>query len=234
MKKLRSAFAAMLLLFISIATAEAATKPARCMLDGANVDDYLWELYQKTPKIDSHGEFGHKDRIAARRAKVSLRDYVLGRADCGVKKLAYKMLKAAEIEGHEPGVTTFFRDDFRQGMIKKGTRARKGWSFHGGSKRGGIAFAFDAVSRKGDTRAARLLNSQKFWLWIDEHPEYKLGRPYKNKDAPHVAPLDGLEYKLVNMRKTWKLARAKSKLHATPTAKKRFAGKVFNKKKRFH
>jgi hypothetical protein len=33
------------------------------------------------------------------------------------------------------------------------------------------------------------------WKWIDAHgQEYGIGRPYLDKDPPHIAPIDGKEY----------------------------------------
>src|SRR5204862_7097599 len=33
------------------------------------------------------------------------------------------------------------------------------------------------------------------WKWIDERgKEYGIGRPYLDKDPPHIAPIDGKEY----------------------------------------
>jgi hypothetical protein len=33
------------------------------------------------------------------------------------------------------------------------------------------------------------------WKWIDAHgEEYGIGRPYLDKDPPHVEPIDGKEY----------------------------------------
>jgi hypothetical protein len=33
------------------------------------------------------------------------------------------------------------------------------------------------------------------WKWIDAHEkELGIGRPYLDKDPPHVAPIDGKEY----------------------------------------
>jgi hypothetical protein len=33
------------------------------------------------------------------------------------------------------------------------------------------------------------------WKWIDAHgKEYGIGRPYLDKDPPHIAPIDGKEY----------------------------------------
>jgi hypothetical protein len=33
------------------------------------------------------------------------------------------------------------------------------------------------------------------WKWIDAHgKEYGIGRPYLDKDPPHIVPIDGKEY----------------------------------------
>jgi hypothetical protein len=33
------------------------------------------------------------------------------------------------------------------------------------------------------------------WKWIDAHGgEFGIGRPYLDKDPPHIAPIDGKEY----------------------------------------
>ena len=33
------------------------------------------------------------------------------------------------------------------------------------------------------------------WKWIDAHgKEFGIGRPYLDKDPPHIAPIDGKEY----------------------------------------
>jgi hypothetical protein len=51
------------------------------------------------------------------------------------------------------------------------------------------------VSVKGGTRAQRWISTESLWKWIDEHgKEFGIGRPYADKDPPHVAPIDGKEY----------------------------------------
>ena len=51
------------------------------------------------------------------------------------------------------------------------------------------------MSIKGDTRFQRYASSQELWKWIDAHEkELGIGRPYLDRDPPHVAPLDGAEY----------------------------------------
>jgi hypothetical protein len=51
------------------------------------------------------------------------------------------------------------------------------------------------VSVKGETRAERIKSSEILWKWIDAHEkELRIGRPYLDRDPPHVAPTDGKEY----------------------------------------
>ncbi len=51
------------------------------------------------------------------------------------------------------------------------------------------------VSVKGETRAQRCISSESLWKWIDAHgKEFGIGRPYLDKDPPHVGPIDGKEY----------------------------------------
>jgi hypothetical protein len=51
------------------------------------------------------------------------------------------------------------------------------------------------VSVKGETRAERCTWSETLWKWIDANEkELGVGRPYLDKDPPHVAPIDGKEY----------------------------------------
>jgi hypothetical protein len=51
------------------------------------------------------------------------------------------------------------------------------------------------VSVKGGTRAQRQISTENLWKWIDAHEkEFGIGRPYLDRDPPHVAPIDGKEY----------------------------------------
>jgi hypothetical protein len=93
-------------------------------------------------------------------------------------------------------MTSGFRDDYRQ-SITSGNKAATNSSYHGGSLRGGYGhgLAADIVSVKGETRTERCISSQILWKWIDAHgKEYGIGRPYLDKDPPHIAPIDGTEY----------------------------------------
>ena len=106
------------------------------------------------------------------------------------------MLHAAVEARLSPGITSAFRDDYRQ-SIASGLKAATDRSYHGGSFRGGYShgLAADVVSVNGETRTQRLVSTEKLWKWIDAHEkEFGIGRPYLDRDPPHVAPIDGKEY----------------------------------------
>ena len=206
--------------------------PSDCPVPESCIDDYLWAMYERTPKIDTNkvvehikveakvtikkknkslnvtktaiktiakyvvGDFTWKDPIAAQRAGMSLKDYVIGGMDPDFKVKLYRAIRAMEDAGHMPGITSAFRDDYRQ-SIASGTKAASDSSYHGGTRRGGYGYglAADLVSLKGDTRFQRYASSQELWKWIDSHEkELGIGRPYLDRDPPHVAPLEGAEY----------------------------------------
>jgi hypothetical protein len=188
------------------------------------IDRYLWSVYERTPKVDtikvdeqikvkvkSKGktrtvvktltkyiteDFGWKDPKAAQKAGMSLKDYVIGGMDRDFRRTLYNALRAMDDAGFSPGITSGFRDDYRQ-ELASGDKAAPDSSYHGGSRRGGYGhgLAADVVSVKGETRAERCAWSEILWKWIDEHEkELGIGRPYLDKDPPHVAPIDGKEY----------------------------------------
>jgi hypothetical protein len=195
-----------------------------CLVPEICIDQYLWSLYQRTPKRDTvklveqtkvtvtkkgkprtvtkevtkfvDEDFTWKDPKAAEKAGMSLMDYVIGGMDRSFKLKLYHALRALDEAGLSPGITSAFRDDYRQ-SITNGVKAATDRSYHGGSLRGGYGhgLAVDLVSVKGETRAERSVSSQSLWKWIDDHgKEFGIGRPYRDKDAPHVAPIDGEEY----------------------------------------
>ena len=195
-----------------------------CLVVDICVDRYLWALYQRTPKEDSIKElerrnvtvkrkrkivtvtrtftklvdedFGWKDPKAAERAGMSMMDYVIGGMDRSFKLKLFHTLHAAEAAGLSPGITSAFRDDYRQ-SIASGLKAASNRSYHGGSSRGGYGhgLAADIVSVQGGTRDQRWASSEKLWKWVDAHgKEFGIGRPYLGRDPPHVAPVDGQEY----------------------------------------
>src|SRR5215469_13078717 len=188
------------------------------------IDQYLWSLYERTPKVDTvkveerikvkvktkgktrtlvktlikyvTEDFAWKDSKAAQKAGMSLQDYVIGGMDQGFKRKLYDALRAMDDAGFSPGITSAFRDNYRQ-EIATGNKAAADSSYHGGSRRGGYGhgLAADLVSVKGGTRAERCTWSEILWKWIDAHEkELGIGRPYLDKDPPHVAPIDGKEY----------------------------------------
>jgi hypothetical protein len=152
-----------------------------------------------------------------------LMDYVIGGMDHGFKLRLYNALRAMDDAGLMPGITSGFRDDYRQ-SIAAGNKAASDSSFHGGSRRGGYGhgLAADLVSVKGDNRMQRYAASEEMWKWIDAHEkELGIGRPYLDRDPPHVGPIDGTEYtvkrSLANKRA---LANAKKRALPEKTAEK--------------
>jgi hypothetical protein len=198
--------------------------PNDCPVAEICIDEYLWSLYERTPKVDTNkvteqikttvkkkgktrtviktitkyvvGDFTWKDPIAAQRAGMSLKDYVIGGMDRGFKLKLYHALRAMDDAGLMPGITSAFRDDYRQ-SIASGNAAASDSSYHGGSRRGGYGhgLAVDLVSVKGQTRLERYASSQELWKWIDaREKELGIGRPYLDRDPPHVGPIDGKEF----------------------------------------
>jgi len=188
------------------------------------IDQYLWSLYQRTPKLDTikvvqqkrvkvkknnklrtiienitklvDEDFTWKDPRAAEKAGMPLMEYVIGGMDLTFKLKLYHALRAMDEAGLAPGITSAFRDDYRQSLAS-GLRAAIDRSYHGGSFRGGYGhgLAVDVVSVKGNTRAERSASSEKLWKWIDTNgKEFGIGRPYLDKDPAHLAPIDGKEY----------------------------------------
>jgi len=120
--------------------------------------------------------------------------------------------------GLEPGITSAFRDDYRQG-IASGNKAATDSSYHGGSRRGGYGHgvAVDLVSVKGETRAQRWTSSEVLWKWIDTHEkELGVGRPYLDRDPPHVGSVDGKEYAAKRGGAKSKLARLELHKRGSP------------------
>src|ERR1700726_1264226 len=195
-----------------------------CLVADSCIDRYLWALYQRTPKVDTikvqerrkvtvrkkgktvtvtksftrlvDEDFTWKDPKAAEKARMPMMDYVIGGMDRSFRLKLFHTLRAAEEAGLSPGITSAFRDDYRQ-SIASGLKAATDRSYHGGSFRGGYGhgLAADVVSVNGATRAQRWISTEGLWKWIDAHgTEFGIGRPYLDKDPPHVAPIDGKEY----------------------------------------
>jgi len=195
-----------------------------CVLSEACIDQYLWSVYDRAPKVDTikveeqinttvkkngktrtvtktvtklvNEDFTWKDPDAAEKAGMPVAQYVIGGMDRAFKARLYHLFRALDDAGLAPGMTSGFRDDYRQ-SIASGNKAATNRSYHGGSLRGGYGhgLAADIVSLKGETRSQRCISSEILWKWIDAHgKEYGIGRPYLDKDPPHIAPIDGKEY----------------------------------------
>jgi hypothetical protein len=123
-------------------------------------------------------------------------DYVIGGMDRSFKLKLFRALYAADAAGLSPGISSAFRDDYRQ-SIASGLKAASNRSYHGGSLRGGYGhgLAADIVGVSGATRDERWRSGEKLWKWIDAHgKEFGIARPYLDRDPPHVGPTDGPEY----------------------------------------
>jgi hypothetical protein len=141
-------------------------------------------------------DFTWKDPAAAEKVGMQQMDYVIGGMDRSFKLRLYHALRAMDDAGLGPGITSAFRDDYRQSLAS-GLKAATNRSYHGGSLRGGYGhgLAADLVSVNGETDAERWDSNEKLWNWIDAHgKDFGIGRPYLDKDPPHVAPIDGKEY----------------------------------------
>jgi D-alanyl-D-alanine carboxypeptidase len=198
--------------------------PDECLATDMCIDRYLWALYQRTPKEDTikvnelkkvtvkkrgktvtvtrsftrlvDEDFTWKDPKAAEKAGMPMMDYAIGGMDRSFRLKLFHLLRAADEAGLSPGITSAFRDNYRQ-SIASGLKAASDRSYHGGSSRGGYGhgLAADVVSVKGGTRDQRWASSESLWKWIDAHgKEFGIGRPYLDRDPPHVAPIDGKEY----------------------------------------
>jgi hypothetical protein len=132
-----------------------------CLVVATCIDEYLWALYERTPKVDTNkvtkqikttvktkkgktrtvtktttdyvvADFAWKDPIAAGRAGLSVKEYVIGGMDRGFKLKLFRALRMMDDAGFMPGITSAFRDDYRQ-SIASGNKAASDSSFHGGS-----------------------------------------------------------------------------------------------------
>jgi hypothetical protein len=195
-----------------------------CLAAEDCVDRYLWSVYERARKVDTikvkdrikvtvknkgksrtvtktvtklvDEDFTWKDPRAAQKAGMSMMEYVIGGMDRGFKGRLYRLFRALDDAGLAPGMTSGFRDDYRQ-SIASGNKAATNRSYHGGSLRGGYGhgLAADVVSTKGETRSERWISTEVMWNWIDAHgKEFGIGRPYLDRDPPHIAPIDGKEY----------------------------------------
>src|SRR5262249_46934659 len=146
------------------------------------IDDYLWEVYQRQPiKKDSTGDFSWKDPAAAKRMGLSLEDYVIGGMDVKFRERLYRAGRAMDAEGIQWSMLSAFRDDYRQ-RIASGFKASGGNSLHGGSR---------ATGGYGNGRAVDIINAEgnhsTVWRWVDRNGrKFGLSRPMPGADPAHI------------------------------------------------
>ena len=230
-----------------------------CFVAEACIDRFLGALYTRAPKTDwivvyekkdvtirrkrkqitvtrsipkrVENDFGWKDPKAADKAGMPLMDYVIGGMDRAFKGKLFYLLHAAEQAGLAPGITSGFRDDYRQ-SIASGLKAANDKSYHGGSSRGGYGhgLAADVISMNGGSKDERASETKRLWKWIDEHEkQFGIGRPYLNGDPAHLGPVDGQEY--VAHRSASSHARLIGKRHTRIAASSRHGVKTRAKSK---
>ncbi len=156
----------------------------RALTPQEEVDEYLWEVYQRSPiKKDGSGDFTWKDPAAAKRVKMSIKDYVIGGMNKDFREQLYHAGKAMDEAGVNWTMLSAFRDDYRQ-SIAAGLKAATGNSLHGGSR---------ATGGYGDGRAADIINADgdhnAVWRWVDRNgARYGLSRPMPGYDPAHIQP----------------------------------------------
>ena len=146
------------------------------------VDQYLWEVYQRAPtKRDHSGDFTWKDPAAASRMGMSVPEYVIGGMDPDFREQLYHAGQAMDAAGIQWSILSAFRDDYRQ-RLAAGFKARVGRSLHGGSR---------ATGGYGHGRAVDLTNADGsadvVWQWIEANgAKFGLYRPIPGPDPAHV------------------------------------------------
>jgi hypothetical protein len=175
------------------------------------VDQYLWEVYQRAPvKKDHSGDFTWKDPAAAQKAGMTLHDYVVGGMDSDFREQLYHAGRAMDAAGIQWSILSGFRDDYRQSLAS-GFKARVGRSLHGGSRRtGGYGHgqAVDVTNADGD--------ADVIWRWLDANgAKYGLHRPLPGVDPAHVQSRGDWRKLALTLREARMRAEAKTAAAAT-------------------
>src|SRR5258707_13025897 len=97
-------------------------------------------------------------------------DYVIGGMDRSFRLKLFYTLYAAEQAGLSPGITSAFRDDYRQ-SIASGLKAATDRSYHGGNCPWGYCHGLAAqfVNAKGPTPAQRGGCAKNCCKWTEAH-----------------------------------------------------------------
>jgi len=159
-----------------------APPPKRAKGPMEEVDEYLWQVYQRVPvKKDGSGDFSWKDPAAAKRMGMSMPSYVVGGMDPDFREQLYHAGKAMDAAGLRWSMLSAFRDDYRQ-HLASGLKAGDSNSLHGGKARtGGYGHgqATDITGADGQESAV--------WRWIDRNgAKFGLSRPMPGADPAHV------------------------------------------------
>ena len=146
----------------SIGNAARASPEARNPDKLDEVDQYLWEVYQRAPvKKDGSGDFTWKDPAAAKKMGKSMPNYVIGGMDPDFKEQLYHAGRAMDAAGVQWALLSAFRDDYRQSLAS-GFKASMRNSLHGGSVR---------VGGYGHGRAVDVTSAddkpETVWKWLD-------------------------------------------------------------------
>jgi hypothetical protein len=194
--------------------AEIAPREKRAAGTMDEVDEYLWEVYQRSPiKRDSAGDFTWKDPAAAQRFGVSMPAYVIGGMDPDFREQLYHAGRAMDAAGVRWSIMSAFRDDYRQSLAA-GFKARPGYSLHGGSARTGGYGHGQAVDVAGEDG-----NADAVWQWIDRHGDkFGLYRPMPGADPPHVQPR-GSWHNLASTLRNTRVGTAEAQVRGTRSAK---------------
>jgi hypothetical protein len=150
----------------------------------AEVDAYLWDVYQRSPiKKDSRGDFSWKDAAAAERLSLSIKDYVIGGMDADFREQLYRAGRAMDADGIPWTILSGFRDDYRQ-SIAAGFRAHPGRSFHGGSLSTG-GYGHGCAADLGGIQTSNGI----VWQWLSLHAmQFGLQQPLAKVDPAHIQP----------------------------------------------
>lgn len=182
----------------SLGSHDAPVRDIRRSAAAVDIDEYLWDVYQRQPlKRDRGGDFTWKDPAAAKRVGKTLQAYVIAGMDADFREQLYHAGKAMDAAGIEWTIVSGFRDDWRQ-SIASGIKARTGFSRHGGSR---------AVGGYGNGLAVDLghvdrTRSDSVFRWLDANgAKYGLFRPYRHFDPPHVEPRGDFRKLASNLRR---------------------------------
>src|SRR3989344_3193129 len=162
----------------------------------------LFEAYLRTVKYDSYGCFAEKDPKADKRVNMTLKQYVIGGMDPTFTEAIDKLFSVLQAEGFRPGITSAFRDNYRQ-SIAVGYAASSCNSRHGGTCRTGgyghgVAVDVVNVSDLTATEDERWAATKKMWLHIDKiGSKFGIRRPMKSDDPMHLESNGSLKNRAV-------------------------------------